>query len=147
MATFPALTPSSRSFTPGVYPATPFTGYSGKRQVIRHSNVFQYAKFDLVFVALTEAEMLQILSHYIGQRGNLDPFIVSSEVLSLIDPAGYFPSDYLWRYAGDGEIEDYSCGGHRVTISIETAAPVTITLPAGRLVLELVLSPGAVLPP
>jgi len=147
MATFPALTPSSRTFTPGSYPATPFIGHSGKRQIIRHSNVFRQAQLSLEFVALTEAEMLQILSHYIGQRGTLDPFPLSAEIISNDNLTDYVPSNYLWRYVNDGEIEDYSCGGHNVTITIETVTPSTITIPGCQLATVLVLAPGAVISP
>jgi len=147
MATFPAITPSSRTFTPGNYPATAFVGHSGKRQTIRHSNVFRQAQLRLAFVALTEAEMLQILSHYVGQRGTLDPFDLSAEVISNGNLTDYVLSNYLWRYIDDGEIEDYSCGGHGVIVNLETVAPSTITLPGCQLALQLVLVPGAVLSP
>lgn len=123
MATFPTLTPSGRTFTPGEYPHTPFSTISGFQNRVRHSNVMLASQVRLTFVALTEANMLSILSHYQGQLGTYDSFDLPSAVWSGVTAADYELTSYLWRYTEPPTVEDVYCGRYNIELALETVPP------------------------
>jgi hypothetical protein len=123
VTTFPALTPSSRVFTPGEYPATAFSGYSGAQNRVRHSNVFLASQLRLTFKAASEADMLAIWRHYSSTQGNYESFLLPDEALSGVSIADYVPSTYRWIYAGPGSVEDLPCGGHNISLTLESVPP------------------------
>jgi len=125
---FPALIPSSRVFTPGEYPATAFSGFSGAQNRVRHSNVFLAAQLRLTFLGLTQSEMLDIWNHYNGRRGEFRSFALPAEVVSYGSITNYVPTNYLWRYAGPGSVEDLPCGGHNVSLTLETVPPTAASV-------------------
>ena len=142
MTTFPALIPSSRTFTPGEYPATAFAGYSGAQNRVRHSNVFLSAQLRLTFLGLTQAQMLDIWNHYNGRRGEFRSFDLPAEIVSYGSITDYVPGNYLWRYAGPGSVEDLPCGGHNVSLTLETVPPTAASVVGADLFLRLRLSAG-----
>jgi hypothetical protein len=123
VTTFPALVPSSRTFTPGEYPATAFAGYTGAQNRVRHSTVFQASQLRLSFKAISETDMLAIWNHYSSKQGELLSFDLPAEITSDSAITDYVPSDYLWRYAGPGAVEDLPCGGHDVQLTLESTPP------------------------
>jgi hypothetical protein len=123
VTTFPALIPSSRTFTPGEYPATVIDAYSGAQNRVRGSNVFVASQLRLSFLRLSESEMLQIWNHYAGQQGQYESFDLPDEVVSDSSLADYVPSEYRWIYAGEGSVDDLPCGGHDVQLTLETVPP------------------------
>lgn len=143
MATFPALTPSSRTFTPGEYPHTPFTTYNGLQNRVRHSNVMLSSSLRLSFIALAEADMLSILSHYQGQAGGFESFLLPSSIWSGVTTiSDYELTDYRWRYTEAPTVDDAYCSLYNVELALETVPPegkfvggaelaVIITLTAG----------------
>jgi len=143
MTTFPALVPSSRTLTPGEYPATAFSGYSGAQNRVRHSNVFLAAQLRLSFLGLTQAQMLDIWNHYNGRRGEFRSFPLPAEVVSYGSITDYVPGTYLWRYAGPGSVEDLPCGGHNVSLTLETVPPSAASVVGAQLFVSLRLSAGA----
>jgi len=142
VTTFPALVPSSRTFTPGEYPATAFSGFSGAQNRVRHSNVLLAAQLRLTFLGLTQAQMLDIWNHYSGRRGQFRSFDLPVEVVSYGSITDYVPGNYLWRYAGPGSVEDLPCGGHNVSLTLETVPPVAASVVGADLFLRLRLSAG-----
>jgi hypothetical protein len=142
MTTFPALIPSSRTFTPGEYPATAFSGYSGVQNRVRHSNVFLAAQLRLTFLGLTQAQMLDIWNHYNGRRGEFRSFELPAEVVSYGSITDYVPGTYIWRYAGPGSVEDLPCGGHNVSLTLETVPPAAASVVGAQLFLQVRLSTG-----
>jgi len=142
MTTFPALTPSSRVFTPGEYPATAFNGYSGAQNRVRHSNVFLASQLRLTFKAASEADMLTIWRHYAGTQGNYESFELSPEALSDVSSTDYVPGVYRWIYAGPGSVEDLPCGGHNISLTLETVPPVAASVVGSRLRIALALATG-----
>lgn len=143
MTTFPALVPSSRVFTPGEYPATAFSAFSGVQNRVRHSNVLIVAQLQLSFIGLPEADMLAIWQHYAGRRGSFRSFDLPAEVVSFGSITDYVPGVYLWRYAGPGVVEDLPCGGHNVTLTLETVPPVASNVVGADLRMTLSLAAGA----
>jgi hypothetical protein len=123
MTTFPTLTPSGRTFTPGDYPHTPFTTISGWQNRVRHSNVMLASQVRLSFVAVTEANMLSILSHYQGQLGTYESFDLPSDVWGGVTPADYQLTGYLWRYVEPPTVEDVYCNRYNIELALETVPP------------------------
>ena len=142
MTAFPALVPSSRTFTPGEYPATALAGYTGRSATVRHSNVFIQAQLRLTFKALPEADMLAIWNHYAARRGVFESFTLPTEIVSYSSVSTYVPSTYRWRYASEGSVEDLPCGGHNVSLTLETAPPVASSVAGAQLRMALGLVAG-----
>ena len=145
MASFPALNPSTRIFTPGEYPNAPFSSWSGGESRVRNSNTMRASQLRLRFIGITEAQMLSIVSHYQGQDGSFEAFALPSDIWSgTSNPADYGLTGYSWRYAEGSppSVDDMPCGGHDVEVTLvsdqsagATALPasftVSITLSAG----------------
>jgi hypothetical protein len=142
MTAFPALIPSSRTFTPGEYPATAFIGFSGAQNRVRHGNVFLAAQLRLTFLGLTQAQMLDIWNHYSSRRGEFRSFELPAEIVSYGSITDYVPGNYLWRYAGPGSVEDLPCGGHNVSLTLETVPPTAASVVGADLLLRLRLATG-----
>jgi hypothetical protein len=124
MATFPSLTPATRAFTPGEYPHTPFTTYNGLQNRVRHSNVMLSSSVRLSFIALAEADMLSILSHYQGQFGSFESFTLPSSIWSGVTTASdYQLTDYRWRYTESPAVDDAHCNLYNVELALETVPP------------------------
>jgi hypothetical protein len=83
------------------------------------SNVIIEQQLRLTFVALTEAQMLSIRSHYIGQQGRFLSFAIPSSLLSgMTTPAYFTPTGYSWIYGSAPQVEDIP-GTQRYTVSVE----------------------------
>lgn len=124
MATFPTLNPSSRTYTPGEYPHTPFSAYSGFQNRVRHSNVMLASQLRLGFIALTEAQMLSVLSHYQGQFGSYESFDLPTDVWSGVSTVSdYNLAGYFWRYIEPPTVEDVYCDRYNVECALETVPP------------------------
>ena len=119
MATFPTLTPSSRTFTPGRHPHSEIPTLNGLQTRVMTSNVILEQQLRLTFIALTEAQMLSIRSHYIGQQGRFLSFGIPDSLLSgMTTPAYFTPTGYSWIYGNAPQVEDIP-GTQRYTVSIE----------------------------
>jgi hypothetical protein len=124
MTTFPSLTPATRAFTPGEYPHTPFSTYNGFQNRVRHSNVMLSSSVRLSFIALAEADMLSILSHYQGQFGSFESFTLPSSIWSGVTTiSDYQLTDYRWRYTDPPSVDDVYCGRYNVELALETVPP------------------------
>jgi len=124
MATFPSLTPSSRTFTPGRYPHSEIPTLSGLQARVRTSNVILEQRLRLNFAGLTETEMLSIRTHYIGQQGRFLSFTIPNNLLSgMSAPASFTPTGYSWTYVAAPQISDVACGRHDVSVELATVPP------------------------
>lgn len=124
MTTFPALVPSSRTFTPGEYPHTPFAGWSGRQARVRHSNVMLASTLSVSFIGLPAADAQDIVEHFNDVLGTFTPFDLPTELWSgVADATDYTLTGYLWRYAEPPSIEDLPCGGHNVELVLESVPP------------------------
>jgi hypothetical protein len=142
MATFPTLTPSTRTFTPGLYPHTVFAGMSGKSNRVRNSNAMLQSQLRLSFMAITEAEMLSILAHYNGQQGSFLSFPLPSAVWSGGTASDFELSGYGWIYREPPTVEDLMCGGHNVQLVLETVPPEGTALVGLNLTMRYLLAAG-----
>ena len=119
MATFPTLTPSSRTFTPGRHPHSQIPTLNGLQVRVMTSNVIIEQQLRLTFIGLTESEMLSIRSHYVGQQGRFLSFFIPSSLLSGMATPGYFtPTGYSLIYGSAPQVEDIP-GTQRYTVSVE----------------------------
>ena len=119
MTTFPTLTPSSRTFTPGRHPHSEIPTLNGLRVRVMTSNVIIEQQLRLTFIGLTESEMLSIRTHYIGQQGRFLSFFIPSSLLSgMTTPAYFTPTGYSWIYGSAPQVEDIP-GTQRYTVSVE----------------------------
>jgi hypothetical protein len=70
-------------------------------------------------VGLTEAQMLSIRSHYIGQQGRFLSFAIPTSLLSGMATPSYFtPTGYSWIYGSAPQVEDIPCA-QRYNVSVE----------------------------
>ena len=69
---FPAIKPSSRSYTPGRYPQTEFIAQNGAKTVLRYGNKKVDAKLSLGFTNITDTEANKILDFYENINSDYD---------------------------------------------------------------------------
>jgi cytochrome c553 len=151
MATFPALTPSSRTFTAATYPGAVQLAYSGRESRVRTSNAQTGARFRLSFSALSEAEMLSIRDHYYGQLGRFIPFQLSTELLSgMANPSAVTPTGYQWIYVSSPKVTDFPTGTaaapscrHDVELELELVPEVSALVSGANWVALAAMAGGA----
>jgi len=69
---FPAIKPSSRSYTPGRYPQVEFIAQNGAKTVLRYGNKKVDAKLSLGFTNISDAEANEILDFYENINSDYD---------------------------------------------------------------------------
>ena len=107
MTAFPSLTPSSRTFTPGVRPTTAITTLSGGEERTQNSNCIVGQSLRLAFEGLEKADAILIVNHYLEKKTRYKSFAIPNALLSgLTDPAAITPSGYAWIYASRPEVTD-----------------------------------------
>ena len=145
MATFPTLTPSSRTFTPGRHPHSEISTLNGLQIRVMTSNVILEQQLRLTFLGLTEAEMLSIRSHYIGQQGRFLSFAIPSSLLSgMTTPAYFTPTGYSWIYAGAPQVEDIPCAQrYNVSIELVTVPPEGANINGAEFAVAISFTAGA----
>ena len=155
MATFPALMPGDRTWTPGTAPHTAHRTHGGREVRVRHSNASIGGRLRLTFYLLTRAEKLSLRDHYGGQLGGFLAFDIPAALLIGVAAPGTIDRlGYRWRYAGspkvaDIPIDDDSGPLNRHNISIELAhvPPEAVTMPGARLTCAPALEGGAAVSP
>lgn len=110
MATFPSLTPNSRSLDLGDYPQVVHVAVSGI-----NLRFLQGAKrinqiLTLGYSNITETDLQSIYTHYETQEGTLVAFALPAAVWEGYASVPISAVDYNWRYAG--------------TISVDTGSPL-----------------------
>jgi hypothetical protein len=91
---------------------------------VRTSNVILDQLLRLSFAALTEAQMLSIRAHYIGQQGRFLSFAIPNDLLSgTTTPASFTPTGYSWTYAAPPQITDVGVQRYDVSVELATVPP------------------------
>ena len=144
MATFPTLTPSSRTFAPGRHPHLEIPTLDGLQTRVRTSNVILDQRLRLTFIGLTEAQMLSIRSHYVGQQGRFLSFDIPASLLSGMTTPTYFtPTSYSWIYASAPQVEDIPCAQkYIVSIEIVTVPPEGANINGAEFTVSIDLAAG-----
>jgi hypothetical protein len=120
MTAFPALIPSSRTFTPGDRAHALLRSMGGRSTQVRHSNVVTGQRLQLVFIGLSEANMLAVQMHYINRRGQFGTFSLPSAIWS--GSTDRTISGYSWRYVGMPKVDEPFCGRFTVSLTLEMLA-------------------------
>ena len=69
---FPAIKPSSRSYTPGRYPQVEFIAQNGAKTLLRYGNKKVDAKLTLGFTNISDVEANEILDFYENINSDYD---------------------------------------------------------------------------
>jgi len=110
MATFPSLTPNSRSLDLGNYPQTVHVAVSGINLRFLQGSKRINQILTLGYFQITETDLQLIYTHYETQEGTLVAFDLPAAVWEGYASVPISAVDYNWRYAG--------------TISVDTGSPL-----------------------
>jgi len=122
MATFPALNPSTRTYTPGTNASTELSVLDGYQASVRHSNASVGHILRMSFTRLSSADTFNLVSHY-SLHGTFQPFDLSATTLVATNLT--FPSGYLWRYLSPPQI-DQSCDITNATVELQLLPPYLV---------------------
>jgi hypothetical protein len=123
MADFPSYAPSSRSFSPGLYPQKSYKSLSGYVVKRTFGDRPSSAKLDLEFSNITDDKVVGILNHYRSQTARNARFKVSSKVLTglsgdLAQIAGGALDDLRWEYEAPPQVQSIRNGVSSVRVSL-----------------------------
>lgn len=113
MATFPALTPSTRTYIPGQHSNTSIATLNGDELGVRHGNAAVSNVLRMSFQYINRADHYSIVSHYY-QHDRFVPFPLDATTLAAVNIT--FPAGYQWIYAGSPQTDE-TCS--EITISVE----------------------------
>jgi hypothetical protein len=123
MATFPSITPTGRSFRPGVYPQKMYRALSGAVVKRTYGNSPYGAQLDLEFDSISDATVVTQLDHYRSQTAANRRFTLSTNVTAgmsstLATRANASIDGLRWEYANPPEVQSVRPGFNNVRISL-----------------------------
>lgn len=142
MADFPALVPAIRPLTPGQWGGATLPAMSGQVSTVRRSSAEIGRRLSLRFEAISEAQFLQIVAHYQGQRSGLDGFSFTTTTL----PTSYTPSGHQWLYAGPPQVVDQHLDIFTVEMECRSEPRGVFRVPGKAFTVQPALSVADVLP-
>lgn len=123
MATFPALTPTARSFKPGTYPQRTYRSLAGV--VVRRTfgNSPSGATLDLSFDNVSDAIVASVIDHYrsqtaANQRFNLNATVTAGMDATLAARANASIDGLRWEYDGPPEVESVRPGINKMRVAL-----------------------------
>ena len=122
MADFPALSPQSRTYTPGSHAVLRTNTLSGDDISVRRNNAAFDYRLGLTFVSGTTEDQNEIFSHY-GVHNRFEPFDLPNSVLSGSELT--FPANYQWIYAEPPQVS-YDPGVVTVSVQLQLLVPYKI---------------------
>jgi hypothetical protein len=125
MATFPALTPSTRLVTPATHQFQPYRTMSAVYDSTLLCGQPRNQQISLSFLGLSTADKDSIVTHYEGQQSSFLPFDVPNSILSGFTAGDYLTGGYLWRYLDSPEITDRTSDQNAGCVSVHD---VSLTL-------------------
>tara|TARA_B100000902_G_scaffold273844_1_gene259743 strand:- start:185 stop:613 length:429 start_codon:yes stop_codon:yes gene_type:complete len=99
---FPAVKPSSRSFSPGEYPSTTFESLDGTKTHLRYGNKRVNATLTLTFSNISDADAGLILANYDDVMSDYD-FVRFKDENAAIGIDGSFLKQEIRDDAGTGQ--------------------------------------------
>jgi hypothetical protein len=121
MSTFPALAPTTRTYTPGSVPYQTKQSTSGTQYGFRRGNRRISQTLELTFSHLTQANMLLIKDHYYDRDGTFDLFYLTAAIWGdYVTPPVNLISDFAWKYVSPPTITDVSYDRFDVAVTLET---------------------------
>lgn len=126
MAAFPALTPTARRFTPGVYPQRSFRTLSGVVARRTFGNSPYGAKLELDYSNVTDTTVDTLLNHYHSQTAANARFRVSASVTAGMSTAvaeeatGFAANrgNLRWEYEQPPQVESVRPGVYNISVSL-----------------------------
>lgn len=123
MARFPAITPTGRSFSPGIYPQKTYRSLSGVAIKRTYGNAPSGAQFELEFDNITDENVVTLLDHYRTQTAANSRFRLSGNVTagmsSTLETRANASIDNLrWEYASPPEVRSVRPGINSVRITL-----------------------------
>lgn len=150
MTTFPALIPSTRTYSVGEYPNTAHPLLSGSEIRVRHSNTVLGVRLRLTFIAVSSSDVVAVRNHYNSRRGGFLPFAIPDDILSGVDtPADFTPVGHKWKYASRPRIADVPIAGstptnrHDLIVELETVPPENTIVAGARITVRAALRAGS----
>ena len=119
---FPTIKPTSRSFSPGIYPSTDFESLDGTKTHLRFGNKRVNATLTLGFSNISDGEAGLILAHYDDVNADWDyvKFTSDNGTAGIVDPgSGNFLTKEI---AGDD-----NTGRTRLGLKWRYASPPSVT--------------------
>jgi hypothetical protein len=121
MDNFPALAPTTRTFTVGDVPRHFQSGLNGITVGYRTGNRRVNQTLEVSFDYLTQTQMNLIQTHYINAKGTYDIFFLSAEIWGdYVNPPVPLLSDYAWRYSTQPSITDVGFDRFSVAVGLQT---------------------------
>jgi len=122
---FPALTPSSRSFQPGDFANTKYLAASGAEFRILYGSKRTRMKLQMGFENLTDAQAELILTHYNNTKGTFEVFELNQTVKAGWEGTGSaigaVDNGSKWRYADEPRLVSIYPGVSTVTVNLIAA--------------------------
>ena len=121
MNTFPALAPTTRTFTVGDVPRHFQSGLNGITVGYRTGNRRINQSLQVTFEYLTDTQLNLIQTHYVDAKGSYDIFYLTAEMWGdYVNPPIPLLSDYGWRYVGPPSITDVGFDRFTVEVGLQT---------------------------
>lgn len=123
MAAFPSITPTSRSFKPGVYPQKQYRSLNGTAIKRTFGNSPYGASLELEYQNIPDASAATLVDHYRSQTAANRRFLLSSNVTAgmtggLAQRADASLDNLRWEYSGPPEISSIRPGISTVRINL-----------------------------
>ena len=123
MSQFPAIKPSSHSFTPGMVPVQSFASMSGKETRVILGDRMHGHVVSLSFSNLQEPAVKQITDHWYNRQGTALDFTLPADVWAgWAQYSSATTSGQKWRYTAQPEIEAVSLGIMNVSVELVSLA-------------------------
>lgn len=116
--TFPAIQPTSRTWTMGEIGQKSFTAASGVEVRVLYGSNILGQRLELSFANITEAQAVEFDTHYANVRGTFDYFALPAATYAGMAAAGFRVNFNRWRYAGPPEIQSIQPDVHTVNVSL-----------------------------
>ena len=119
---FPSIKPSSRSYTPGVFPQSVFRSQNGTKTIVRFGNKRVDSELQLSFDNITNAQAAQIIKNY-EQVNSAWDYVTFTDVDAIVGVNNTQLSNYMkesgsglrYRYAGPPSVQSSVPGRSSVT--------------------------------
>lgn len=122
MADFPALTPQSRTYTPGSYAVLRTSTFSGNDVSVRRNNAAFDHRLRLTFVSGSTTDQNTVFTHY-ALHNRFQPFDLPASILAGSDLT--FPSGYQWIYFAAPDVS-YEPSVVTISVELQLVAPYEI---------------------
>mgnify|MGYP003346286801 CR=1 FL=1 len=122
MADFPALSPQTRTYTPGAFAALDVNTLAGEFINVRRNNAAVDHVLTLTFVSDTVEIQNTVYNHYVTQN-RFSPFDLPASVLAGSNIT--FPANYRFIYANSPKVT-YNPGVVVVSVELQLVAPYEI---------------------